>query len=269
MKKLTKTASIFSLALALLPNLASAGTGDEWTFGASIYGWFPDISGTTAFPDGSGNDFVVPIGTILDNLSFTLQGGFDARKGKWGIVTDVIYMDLNKKESEYREGTIGGQEIPVDVTAKVGLGMKSWIWTTAAYYRVIDQPEKSFDLLFGARYLDISQSLDFSFSGNIGGTPLPGHEASAKVGGANWDAVVGLRGRFSFGQGNQWFMPYLLDVGTGDTDLTWQAMAGIGYAFKWGEMIAAWRYLEYDMPSDKPIDNMNFSGPVVGAVFRW
>ena len=64
-------------------------------------------------------------------------------------------------------------------------------------------------------------------------------------------------------------MPYYLDVGTGNSDLTWQALAGIGYSFKWGEMIAAWRYLDYEMPSDKRIADMNFSGPAVGAVFRW
>lgn len=269
MSYLKYTAGIILLALTLLPSPTWAQGDSDWKFGASIYGWFPDISGTTSFPGGSGNDFTVPIGTILDNLSFTFQGAFDARKGQWGVFTDVVYMDLSKKKTAYREGAIGGQDIPVDVSARIGFGMTSWIWTTAAYYRVIDEPENRFDLLFGARYLDISQSLNWSLSGDIGRLPLPGREGSANITADAWDAIIGMRGSFSFGQGNAWFLPYYLDVGTGDTDLTWQAIAGIGYEFSWGEMVAVWRYLDYDIPTDRRIADMNFSGPAVGVVFRW
>ncbi len=75
--------------------------------------------------------------------------------------------------------------------------------------------------------------------------------------------------RFAVGQDNAWFIPYYLDVGTGGSDFTWQAVAGIAYAFNWGELVGAWRYLSYDLPSGKPIGEMEFSGPVVGATFRW
>lgn len=64
-------------------------------------------------------------------------------------------------------------------------------------------------------------------------------------------------------------MPYYLDVGTGDSDLTWQAMGGMGYTFGWGELVAAWRYLDYNMPASGRVADMNFSGPLVGANFRW
>ena len=64
-------------------------------------------------------------------------------------------------------------------------------------------------------------------------------------------------------------MPYYLDVGTGDSDLTWQGIAGIGYAFGWGETVAAWRYLDYDLDSGSPVADINFSGPAIGVVFRW
>ena len=269
MNKLTKTVSIFSIAFAMIPNVVSAQTDDDWEFGASIYGWFPDISGQAVLPDGSGGDFTVPISTILDNLSFTFQGAFDARKGQWGVFTDVIYMDLGNTKKDISEGSIGGNDIPVDVTAKVGFDMTSWIWTTAAYYRLIDQPEKSFDLLGGVRLLDVSQSLNWSLSGNVGEIPLPSREGKAKVAGDSWDAIIGMRGRFSFGQNNTWFMPYYMDIGTGDSDFTWQAMGGVGYAFGWGELTAVYRYLDYDLSSDGPVGDMDFSGPAVGAIFRW
>jgi len=78
-----------------------------------------------------------------------------------------------------------------------------------------------------------------------------------------------VRGRFSFGPDNAWFVPYYLDIGNGESDFTLQAIAGIGYAFKWGEAVAAWRYLSYDLGSNKAIADVNFSGPVVGVTFRW
>jgi len=269
MNSLTKAASIISLSAALLPNAVFAQTSESWEFGASIYGWLPDISGTTSFPDGSGGDFTIPVSTILDNLSFTFQGSFDARKGNWGVVTDVIYLDMGNTKKDFQEGTIGDNEIPVDPTAKIGMDVTSWVWTTAGYYRFVDEPGMSFDLMVGARYLDLKQKLNWSFSGNVNDIPLPGREGSAKVAGDSWDAIIGMRGRFSFGQDNKWFIPYYLDGGTGDADLTWQALAGVGYGFGWGEVVAAWRYLEYDMSAGGPIADMDFSGPAVGAIFRW
>jgi hypothetical protein len=85
----------------------------------------------------------------------------------------------------------------------------------------------------------------------------------------NWDAIVGVRGRLTFGEGRRWFAPYHLDVGTGESDITWQAMAGLGYSFGWGDVLAAWRYLDYDMKSGETIESLNFNGPLVAAVFRW
>jgi hypothetical protein len=36
----------------------------------------------------------------------------------------------------------------------------------------------------------------------------------------NWDAIVGLKGRATFGEEHRWFVPYYLDVGTGESSLT-------------------------------------------------
>jgi hypothetical protein len=64
-------------------------------------------------------------------------------------------------------------------------------------------------------------------------------------------------------------VPYYLDVGTGESSLTWQALAGIGYSYQWGDLVAAWRHIDYDMKSGKKIENMSFNGPSISAVFRW
>ena len=64
-------------------------------------------------------------------------------------------------------------------------------------------------------------------------------------------------------------MPYYLDVGTGQSQLTWQAAAGVGYRFGWGDVSAMWRYMDYNMKSGKPIESLNLNGPLIAATFRW
>jgi hypothetical protein len=51
--------------------------------------------------------------------------------------------------------------------------------------------------------------------------------------------------------------------------LTWQAAVGIAYGFKWGELGAMWRYLDYDFKSGGSVQQMNFNGPMVGGTVRW
>jgi hypothetical protein len=48
-------------------------------------------------------------------------------------------------------------------------------------------------------------------------------------------------------------VPYYLDVGTGESDFTWQAMTGLGYSWKSVDVNAAWRYLDYDVGDSKPL----------------
>lgn len=121
----------------------------------------------------------------------------------------------------------------------------------------------------GLRYLDVSQKISWDITGNVNSIPAADRSGTGEASLENVDAIIGVRGQHAFGTTNQWFVPYYLDVGAGDSDLTLQVLAGIGYRFRWGEVVGAWRYLAYDLPSDKAIADVNFNGPAVGAVFRW
>jgi hypothetical protein len=72
-----------------------------------------------------------------------------------------------------------------------------------------------------------------------------------------------------FGEERKWFLPYYLDVGTGQSKFTWQINAGLGYQFGWGAVVATWRYLDYEFKSDSVIQSVNFNGPTIGMSFRW
>ena len=260
--------ALFTTSLALAQQ--SAIENAPWQFGVSIYGWFPSIAGETSFAQpGGGNEFGIDIEDILDNLKFTLMGTVDVRKGRWGIATDLIYMDVGGDKSGTRAATIGRRALPVNATADVDLDLKSWIWTLAGYYRAVDRSTQTLDILAGTRYVDVEQKVDWTLSGNIGSIPIPDRTGAATAVVDNWDAIIGVRGRFAFGARKAWFIPYYLDVGTGESDFTFQGLAGLGYAFKWCDVVGAWRYLYYDLPSGKPIRDISFNGPAVGVTFRW
>jgi hypothetical protein len=81
-----------------------------------------------------------------------------------------------------------------------------------------------------------------------------------------WDGIVGARGQIRLGN-TPWFMPFCADIGTGSSDLTWQALLGVGYRFDWGEATFAWRAMGYELDGDNV--DLTFNGPGLGVGFRW
>jgi hypothetical protein len=261
---------ILAGAATLQPAGASAEDGDGgWEWRATIYGWLPDLEATARFPTGGEGTINVDTATLLDNLDFTFMGALEVRKGSWGMFTDVLYLDEGASRSGIREVDIGRNDLPADVTADVVFDLKSWVWTLAGTYNLMGGSENPVDLAFGARMVDMDQSLAWSFNGDISQLPLPGPEGSSDISQTNWDAVIGLKGHTSFGTEGRWVLPWYFDIGTGDSDFTWQAMAGLGYQFGWGAVVLTYRYLDYDLDSDSAIADMTFSGPMIGASFTW
>jgi len=271
LKFLRGAAALCLGAAASMPLAAQAqAAADTWQFRASVYGYFPTVEGSSRFPSGgSGPTIDVDASDILDALKFTFMGTFEARKGHWGVFTDLIYLDLGDSKTGSRDFAVGGAGIPAGVTANLGMDLKSWVWTVAGLYSLADTPHNSTDLLFGARMVDLTQTLDWSLSGSLGAIGLPGRAGRSELSGTNWDAIVGLKGVATLDAGRRWVLPYYVDVGTGQSKLTWQALAGVGYSFDWATMTVAWRHLEYDFDSDKNLKDIRFSGPFFGLTFRW
>ena len=46
-------------------------------------------------------------------------------------------------------------------------------------------------------------------------------------------------------------------------------MAGIGYSWSSIELLAVWRYLDYDFKSSSQVDSLTLNGPAIGIVFTW
>jgi len=271
MVRIQRMASVAVLTIAAISPaiVAAQELSDQWKFRASIYGWLPDIGGSTTFPAGTGTSINGNADKILDTLKFTFMGTFEAQKGRWGAFTDVIYLDVGGSKSQTRDLTVGNVTLPAGVTADAQLDIKAWVWTLAGTYRVVSDPGFTMDVLAGARLLDVEEKLGWQFSANLGGIAPPPRTGNSELKDNVWDGIIGVKGRLAFGADREWYVPYYVDVGTGDSDLTWQGVTGIGYAFRWGELFAVWRYLDYNLKSGSKIEDVNFNGPAIGVAFRW
>jgi hypothetical protein len=255
----------------LVPAVAAAQSGpapEPWKYTASINLYLPTIGGSSSFPT-EGSPINVSAEQILNALKMTFMGTLDAHNGTWGVLNDLVYVDLGGSKSNSRDFTIGNIGLPAGTTANLDLDYKATVWTIAGEYRVSSEPSLTLDLLAGARLFDQRQRLGWSISGDIGPLPPTSRTGSAELNQRVWDGIVGVKGRYVFSADRKWAAPFYLDVGTGQSASTLQAVAGVSYGFEWGEINALWRYLKYNVKSGKAITSMDFSGPQIGAVFHW
>jgi len=267
-KVLLAAALAAPMVFASFPALAQAT--ENWRFEGSVNVWLPDISGRAGFPlTGASGEATVDAKTILENLKMTFMGSLEASKGQWGLFTDVLYMDIGDSRSGFRQLSIGGVPLPAGANASADYDLKGWVWTLGGTWHALTGPAATLDIIAGARLLDIEQTLTWEITGNVGPIPVPGRAGTSEVGLSNWDGIVGVKGRLALSADRKWFAPYYLDVGTGESKLTWQAMGGVGYSFRWGDVVAAWRYIDYDMKSGNRVESLTFNGPSISAVFRW
>jgi len=243
-------ASLFSFVTTPL----QAETDNEWRFAVKTYLWGADIGGNT----GAGDSLDVSFSDVFDNLESGFMGAFEARKGKWLVLTDLIYLDVSADDKT----TVSDGPLSVDINAKTNIDLTGTIFQLAGGYNLISEESLKLYILAGTRYLDLetdisvdlsavglSQSAKFSDSGNV------------------WDGIIGLKGIYDFGP--RWSVALYGDIGTGESDFTWQAAAGAVYHTNGGVDVAfLYRHLEWDLDEDL-LDDINFSGPAVGAVFRW
>ena len=219
---------------------------NPWKNEVSIYGWLPTISANTPFPD-SGDS--IEAEDILDNLKMVFMGGYSGRNDTWSLFADVIYMDIGDGKNH---------DFPnIDETAYVSLDMKALLLHAGAGYNLINTGDGILDLVGGIRYLDLEVDLTSNLPSH------PGGSASKDF----TDFFVGVRGYKNINE--NWYIPYEADVGSGDTDLSWQLFAGVGYRYDWGDVKLGYRYLEFDMEDDAVVEDLSLSGAVLGVSIKF
>lgn len=271
-------------SIALLATPASANEADDWSFQLTPYLWLPTIDGSLKYslPPGSGASPEISVGPTdwLKLINAGLLLSANATKGKFGLYGDLVYLSMESKNdgrvlSVDDTITVPGTRIPVPISADLNLNTRSdldgLLLSVAGGYQFAESERSAATVFAGVRYfdVDVSSGWDLTAEVTVPGTSIVLPAQGQISGGTSLvDGIVGLRGFKRVGQG-KWTALYYLDVGAGDSDLTWNAMAGFSYQFGWGDMLLAYRHLEYDQPADKLLQDFSFSGPGFGARFTF
>ena len=226
----------------------AAAQQDDWEFDLALYVWMPKIEGTSA----GGTDFEISFKDILENLDMTVMTTFGARKNKWSFMTDVVYLHLDHSNNSNINALLKLTDVY----------MKALVVDPFVSYEILGNEKGSLQVLAGARYLWIDVGLDIKTR-----PPLEPEKIDESGDGDVWDGVVGVSGYLNLA--DRWFMPYRFDIGTGDSDHTWQAMAGVGYQFDKFKMVATYRYMKWEFDNDYVLEDLEVYGPMVGAIFTF
>ena len=251
-----------ALANAEEPSTMAATSSSPWQFTPTVYLWLPKIAGTVVIPiTGTEKSAEVDQSDILNHLNLAGMGTFDVHYLQFGAFVDAIYLSLGANNAHYRNLDVGG--VPVTTDSYLNLNLKATIVTYALEYRFADTPLVTMDALAGARYLYVKTTLGYVITGAIDGLPPATRTGSPSVSGNRTDAIVGFKGQFHLDQ--DWDIPAYFDIGG---EMTWQAASGVARKFKWGEVSAMYRYLNYYVGHAAPV-TLTVKGPMVGGTVRW
>ena len=271
-----KRATFLLLLVLSVPFRAAAE--DPWRFSLTPYLWLPTVNGNLNYelPPSSGDGrFDVRIGPndYLTHLKFAILLNGDVRKGRYSAVSDVLLVNLGSEGSTVRSIDFKGSEpLPVDTTVNstTTSAFKGVLWTVAGGYTVNHDPDSPVDVIAGIRYIGVDTHAEWQLLTTIT-TPGGGHQfpSSGRIAQRVdlFDGIVGVRGRARVG--GRWSIPYYADAGTGAARFTWQAMTGVSYGYRWGDVGLVYRHLAYDQKQPGLLKNFNLSGPALAFTFRF
>jgi hypothetical protein len=240
----------------------TAGQGETTNNTVNVYLWGASLGGDLSFPRGD-QSFDVSLEQILDNLKMAGMVTYKRDIGDWSLLLDVIYLDLGAdKNGTVTLPTEDGGSVDIDVDAD--LNVKTWVGGLYGGYTFARNGVASHQFIAGVRYLSLDADVTIDAS-DPQGAPLDGRSFSTS--GDLWDGVIGFQGQFDLG--GRWRMPYHLDIGTGSSQITYQALAGAAFEFGWGNVSLTYRYLYYDEGNDGVIHELTMDGPVMAVGFRF
>jgi len=217
---------------------------------APLYLWGVSMDGSvTSGPISA--DLDIEFSDAVSDLEgiFTLH--YEGARGNWGVIADYSFLNLSPSA-----------EIP-GTPVKPKVDMENTIAEIAGLYRFgADSP---WQLLAGYRRYE----LDVTVKG-LPSPPIP--VSKVTIDETIEDFFIG--GRYVRKINDNWSFVGRADIGSGDSDLVWNALAIFDYRFsKLLSGFVGWRVLEYEVDSGSGADkfkyDMNHSGPLLALAFHW
>ena len=263
---MNRVAGIFALSLAMTglaglaraeeaPNPIPTVVENQWRGSITPYLWLENVSGMVARDGNTLGTVNVDTSSLLSNLNFAAMVEGEVHRGNWGIWGDLVYSQLSNQASHL---TVGPATLQTTTSLTTG------IYDIAATYTLHSSPNAYVDGLVGARILTQDTTVNLSLGG-----PLPdGVSRSSSTTVTN--AIVGVKGRVRISD-SEWFVPFYLDVGGGAprTNVTSQAMLGIGKAYSWGDVSLALKNVYYQFSQNKTTGDLDLFGAALAVTFRF
>jgi opacity protein-like surface antigen len=239
----------------------TAAQAGGWQYELTPYIWAAGMKGDVqsgALPKISTD---VSFSDVLDVLDFGLMGAFEARKDRWGLLFDAIYMKLSMGGTASRTGP---GPIGATLTANANLEMEQTMLAAAASYRAVEG-RSPVDVIGGLRYVKLEANADinasfFALTGTV-----------SRSGDKDWvDPYIGARVQHPLA--DRWSVIGYADVGGFGvgSDFTWQALAGVNYDFsKTVSGKLGYRYLSVDYDKSGFLYDMDSYGLYAGIGIRF
>jgi len=255
------TISIIAIS-GLLPQQSNAD-GIDWTVAPYLWGSSVELDVIVNNDPVLGTE--VPLSDLLDKQDGVFMGHFEGRGERFGAFVDTIYLSL----ADSNVIPIGpGGPILGDLITDMTMTLK--LYELGGVYRIGDDSPGStaFDILLGARLVDVDQNLDLILPGPAA-TPL-----NLSIAVSETDVFFGGRlvGKFT----DKWHYKARADIGGGGTDGTFNILGAVGYSF--GEtglfsLDLGYRYMTIDLENDKngtrTKTEIALSGPLLGFIFNF
>lgn len=235
-------------------------TDDEWTLSFVTYLWVPAMNGTLT-SRGRSADVDISVGdsfeNLVDNFKFALTGHIEARKDRFAVFGDIMYLAT---EDDVDRRFLGDGDIDVS----------QGFFEAGVAYAVVDKPVNDnaarrfrIEPLAGLRlyYLDMEVNFD-ALARN------PGRDET-------WvDGFVGLRTTVDLAERLTAFARF--DIGAGGSDLAWNAILGLdAHLGKHKRLSLVGGYRWFDVDYDDGSGNQKFEfdvlmhGPFLGLGFTF
>lgn len=193
-----------------VPSAQPSFRNDYWHISVSPYLWLAGLDGNLNVL-GQRAAVRQSFGDILSNIKFGVMGLTEVRRGRFGVLTDLLYVHIGDQRA------VPIPQLPTSLP--VAITSNTLTLTPEVAYRVYRDDRFRVDVTGGFRYYHISAKLN----ANAGALGQAFYSRAN-----NWvDAIGGARFQVRLTQRTGLFL--LCDAGGGGSGPSWQLVTGLGY----------------------------------------
>lgn len=237
--------------------VAAVASAQDAETTASVYVWGTNIDESLQ----QAGEVEVDNSTVFENLDFAIMGELLHRRDDWLYGLDLVYADIGKDVSAsvpVQDPQSGGVSA---VDADIDFSTNTTIVHGSIGYRWFDDAALELYTTGGIRYT----RFDSELKGEIEAT---GAAYKTKDTENLTDITIGIRGKYRLDP--NWSFPFLADVGTGGSEVSWQAFAAVSYETGPHMFSGGYRYMQWRLDDDSDLlDEVTYDGPVLAYSYHF